>query len=193
VSNPAPDSAPVSSPSRSFGSRLIGALTLDAEAYRDAARDPRALVQAALVVLAGGAARGLGDFARNGFVGFAWGIAIGFVLWGVSALVVRAAGKSLLGRTPDVGALLRALGFAAAPLVGLALIAVVPAQIGAVVFVLAHAAAVLAAAVAVRDACETTAVRALLICLLALLLGLAAALVIGLLFAGGQATAPPPA
>lgn len=188
MSSADPAAAP-SPPRRSFAARLWAALLLEDEVFREVAHDPQALGQATAVVVLGGVARGIAMLPDEGGVGLVLGVGTGVVLWLVSALVVRGAGRMVLGRTPALDVLVRTLGFAAAPLVALALVAVLPSWAGTATYWLAHAAAVLAATIAVRDACETTAARALLVCVLALAAGFAVVLIALLLLFGGEATA----
>ena len=64
---------------RSFSRRLLGALRLDAWVYREVEADQGALAQAAVVVLHGGLARGIGAVGEEGLVGLVGGPLIGLL------------------------------------------------------------------------------------------------------------------
>lgn len=175
--------------SRPFVARLLRASTLDAATFGEIAAQPGTLAQAALIVAVGGAARGLAAFRVEGWLGLAGSVVAGLVFWAVVTIVVRGASGAVLGSRPASSGLASALGFAAAPLWALFVIPLLPSAIGGAVFSLAHLAASAAAVVAVREACDTTLGRALLICATALLVGIAVLFVIGLLLVRGESYA----
>ncbi len=170
----------------SFGARLLGAASLQAATLREVASRGGALPQAALVVGVAGAARGIAAFGVEGWLGLVGSVVAGFVFWVVVALVVQGAGGLVLGTRPARAALAGALGFAAAPLWALCVVPLLPMALGNAVFWISHFAAASAAVVAVREACDTTLGRALLICASALLVGFLVLFAIGLLFVGRE-------
>jgi Yip1 domain len=162
--------------------RFVRALRLDARAFRVVERDRPALAQAAGVVALGGLARGLFAFADEGLVGVVGSVLAGFVLWGVGSAVVGLVGSWLLGYRTGFRALAATLGFAAAPLVLLALGVLPLGGLGArIVWDGAHVLAMLAMVLAVREALETDSGRALLVSAAALGAGLVGLVLLTLL------------
>jgi hypothetical protein len=160
--------------------RWWGAARLDARVFTEVATDPSALAQAVLVVAVGGIARGVGAFSKEGWLGMAGSPAIGAVVWLVAAVLAWEIGARWTGARSDFPALLRALGFAAAPLVALALCAGLSGTPRTLWWIGVHLWATLAFGVAVRSALDVSPVRALVVCVSALgiavlLLALAAA------------------
>jgi len=160
--------------------RWWGAARLDARVFTEVATDPSALAQAVLVVAAGGIARGVGAFSEEGWLGIAGSLAIGVLVWLVAAVLAWGIGARWTEARSDFGALLRALGFAAAPLVALALCAGLSGTPRTLWWIGVHLWATLAFGVAVRSALDVSPVRALVVCVSALgiailLLALAAA------------------
>jgi hypothetical protein len=101
-----------------FGTRIFGALRLDAATYEDVEHDPSALGQATIVVVVAGAATGVAQMPDAPLAGLAVGAALGIVGWVLWACLVGLIGARWLAepRTEADGAeLLRTLGFAAAP------------------------------------------------------------------------------
>lgn len=167
--------------------RWWGAVRLDAKAFSEVAADPSALTQAAFVVAAGGIARGVAVFSEEGWLGIAGSPAMGAVVWLVAAVLAWEIGARWTGVRSDFAALLRALGFAAAPLVALVACAGLSGTPRTLWWIGAHLWATLAFAVAVRSALAVSPVRALLVCVSALgiavlLLALAAAVLFDIAF-----------
>ena len=173
---------------RSFSRRLLAALRFDARVYREAAADRGALAQAAVVVVLGGLARGIGAVGEEGVVGLVGSPLIGLLIWLASAAVVWAIGVRHFGYTSDYGELLRTLGFAAAPLLWLALCALPLGAAEAAVWLAAHALAVAALVLAVREALDVGLERALVVCALALLVSFVALFLLGILLVGRGAS-----
>ena len=71
---------PVETPHLSFARRIAGALRLAPEAFEDVESDPRALGQAAGVVVLAGLARGIGAFGREGAAGLIGSPAVAIVV-----------------------------------------------------------------------------------------------------------------
>jgi hypothetical protein len=148
--------------------RWGGAARLDARVFTEVAADPRALAQAALVVAAGGVARGIGAFSEDGWLGIAGSPAIGVVVWLVAAVLAWAIAAEWIGGRSDFPALLRALGFAAAPLIALGGCAWLSGWPRTLWWVGCHLWATLAFGIAVRSALDVSPVRALVVCASAL-------------------------
>jgi hypothetical protein len=165
--------SPVSA-SRSFGERLLGALRLDPAAFDEIEHDRGSLGQAAAVVALAGVATAIG---AGGGVGGAVGAVLGAILgWLISVGFVWLVGVFVLNHTSDYAELLRTLGFASAPQLLLVLrgIPVLGVLVGIAAFLWGLAAWV----VAVRQALDVTTGRAVVVCVLAVVVY--AACVVGL-------------
>jgi hypothetical protein len=171
-----------------FFRRLVGAALLDAATYEEVEADRTATSQALVVVVLSSLAAGIGARGSSGgsaaLAFFANASVIALLAWAAWALLTFEIGSRLLP-TPatrvDPGELLRTLGFAATP----GLIQVFGVLPGARVpaFVLAILWALAASVVAVKQALDYTSTgRALAVCGLGLILSLAAALAMGLVF-----------
>jgi hypothetical protein len=152
--------------------RWVGAARLRVEVFAEVGADPRALIQALLVVLAGGLGRGLGAVAEEGWLGLVGSPAVGVIVWLVAAVLVWGIAVEFLGHRSDFPTLVRVLGFAAAPLVTLSLCAVLPRGLSQVWWVAVHLWATLAFGKAAREALEISPVRALCVCVAALAIAL---------------------
>ncbi len=100
-----------------FGDRVLGALMLRTEAYEAVEGDEDATWQAALVVVLGALASGIGAL-EGGPRGLLVGIALALVGWAAYAYITYLIGTRLLPESAtraDWGELLRVLGFASAP------------------------------------------------------------------------------
>jgi hypothetical protein len=111
-----------------------------------------------------------------------------FVMWFAVAAAVTAIGVRIFHGRSSFGELLRTLGFAAAPLVVLAFCALPLGVIGTALSTLVHAAAIGALVVAVRQALDMDTTRALVVCAVAIGLGLALLFLLGILVMGRPAT-----
>jgi hypothetical protein len=167
---------------------MIGAAMLDSATYEEVEADAAATTQALVIVVlsslaAGIGARGaLGSSAALAF--FARASVIVLILWAGFALLTFEIGSRILP-TPetrtDVGELLRALGFAATP--GLIQVFGIFPGVKVPVFTVAIGWALAASVVAVRQALDYSSTRrAFAVCGLAVLLSVAFAVVLGLLF-----------
>lgn len=171
-----------------FIRRLVGAAMLDAATYEEVEADRAATPQALAVVVLSSLAAGIGAKGSTSGVAtlafFAGASVIALIAWAAFALVAFEIGARLLPTRDtrvDVGELLRTLGFAATP----GLIQVFGIVPGATVpvFTLAILWALVASVVAVRQALDyTSTARALAVCGLGLILSLAVAVILGLLF-----------
>lgn len=166
----------------SFGRRVLGALGLEARAFEDVERDAGALGQAGLLVLLAGLARGTGVLEREGLIGLLGSPVVAVVVWLVASLLIWGIGVRRFAYSSDYPELVRTLGFAAAPLLLLALSALPLGAFEPVLWVGAHAWASAALLVAVREALDVPMSRALVVCALALGVTLALFFAAGLLF-----------
>ena len=171
-----------------FFRRIFGAAMLDPETYEEVEADSSATPQAlAVVVFASAAAaigaKGLHDGPAT-LAFFATAGVIALLAWATWALVTFEIGARLLPTSDthvDPGELLRTLGFAAAPLMVLVLAAMPGARVP--VFTVATLWAIAASVVAVKQALDfTNTLRALAVSGLGMVLALALAVVLGLLF-----------
>ena len=151
-------------PRRSFGERLWGAIRLDATVYEEVEHTPDAMGQAAGVVALAVAAQTLGVPSSGGL---ASGLIGGFIGWALGTAVIWVIGVKILNHTSDYPELLRTLGFASAPQLLYAFLAL-PLGPGAPVLALAVTVLGLCAwVIAVRQALDVTTGRSIAICLLA--------------------------
>jgi hypothetical protein len=156
---------PIPASRRTFFERVIGALRLDARTFDEIEHDPGALGQAAGVVALGGVAAAIGAAGEGAG---AFGAVIGALVgWLISAGFVWLVGVVVMDHTSGYRELLRTLGFASAPQFLLLLrgIPVLGALIGLVAFGWGLAAWV----VAVRQALDVSTGRAVVVCVLAVL------------------------
>jgi hypothetical protein len=170
-----------------FFRRLVGAAMLDAATYEDVEADSSATTQALSVVVFSSLAAGIGAKGMSGpatLAFFASASIIALLTWAAWALVTFEIGSRLLP-TPethaDAGELLRTLGFAATP--GLIQVFGVLPGARAPVFAFAIVWALAASVVAVKQALDyTSTVRALVVCAVGLIMSLAVAIALGLVF-----------
>jgi len=171
-----------------FFRRLIGAATLDAATYEEVEADGTATAQALAVVVFSSLAAGIGARGMDGGTStlqfFASASVIALLTWAAWALVTFEIGSHILP-TPDTrvdpGELLRTLGFAATP--GLIQVFGVLPGARVPVFAIAIVWALAASVMAVRQALDyTSTTRAIAVCSIGLLLSLALAMVLGLVF-----------
>ena len=159
---------------RSFVERVLGALRLDAATFDEIEHDPRALGQAAGVVVLGGVAAAIGS-AGEGTGAF--GAVLGSILgWAISAGFIWLVGVFFMEHTSDYPELLRTLGFASAPQILLALRGI--PLLGGLIALAAFLWGLAAWVVAVRQALDVSTGRAVWVCVLAVLVN--AACIIGL-------------
>jgi hypothetical protein len=169
---------------RAFPARFVGALRADSSVYEEVEHDRSALWQAGVIVLLGGLARGIGAFSVEGWPGVVGSVVSGVVFWLVTALLLWGAGVRRLHANSDYLELLRTLGFAATPLVLLALGAVLPHPLQVTLSLAAHAWAVGLMVLALQVALDVSLQRALLTCALALLVVFLVMALFGLLLVG---------
>jgi hypothetical protein len=169
------------SPRRSFGERLVGAMKLDAAVYDEIEHDPTSMGQAAGVVVLAALATAIGGAGGPGAPGLVGGVIGSLLGWLASTAVVWLIGVRFMQHTSDYAELLRTLGFASAPRL-LAILGFIPI-FGFLVFLLAGILGLVAYVIAVRQALDVTTGRAILVCVLAYLVG--AAVLVGLLMLVG--------
>lgn len=167
---------------RSFGRRVLGALTLDASVYAEVEHDPPALWQASVIVAVAGLGRGLAARAADEPIGLVASIVVALAGWVIVTFLLWLVGVVLDHDTSSFFELLRTVGFAASPMLLLALAAVPLLSAAPAVLTikfLTHVAAGVALVVAAREALDVSTQRAIVICgVVVLTLALALAYVI---------------
>jgi Yip1 domain len=152
----------------SFQDRVIGAMRLRAATFEDVEHDASATSQAAIVVVAGAASRGLASISLGVSI-FLGGIVAALIGWVIGAAVVWVIGTKLLpskNTQADIGQVLRAVGFAQAPAI-LGILTIVPILGWVIAFVLAIW-TLAATVIAVRQAFEyDDTLRAVFVCVIA--------------------------
>jgi len=165
----------------SFLERVIGALRLDAAIYDEIEHDESSLGQAAGVVALAAVATAIGAAGRagGGAVGAVFGSLLG---WLISTAFIWVVGVYWMKHTSDYKELLRTLGFASAPNV-LAVLGGIPV-LGGIATLAAGLWSLAAFVVAARQALDVTTGRAVLVCVLAVLVNAACILGLVLLLGG---------
>lgn len=169
-----------------FLQRMIGALALDPAIYEEVEADPRATVQAFLIVLASSVAAGVGIPAGGSQIGssIVFFSIVALLTWAAWALLVFEIGTRLMpdqSTRSSVGELLRTLGFAATP--GLLRVLGFMPHVMLPVFVLTTVWMLAAMVVAVRQALDYRSTgKAVAVCVFGLVLSVTMAIVIGLVF-----------
>jgi hypothetical protein len=114
-------------PQRTLTERMVGAALLNGDVYEEVEHDSGATLQAALIVILGAIAAGIGALG-GGAPGLAVGIITALIGWGVYAYVAYWVGTNWF-RAPTTsatwGELLRTLGFANTPRI-LLVIGIIP-------------------------------------------------------------------
>jgi hypothetical protein len=169
--------------SRSFLERLVAALKLDPTVFEEVEHDESALPQAAAVVALAALARALMGAGVEGAGGMVSGLVAGFVGWLVATALVWFVGVRMFKHTSDFGELLRTLGFASAPQIALVLAVLPLGPLRALLMLAVFAFAIAAFVIAVRQALDVTTGRALIVCVLALILNVAVGFVLALVLA----------
>jgi Yip1-like protein len=170
----------------SFLQRLIGAAALDTAIYEEVEADPKAGVQAAVVVVLSSLAAGIGarGFSQNTVPNIALISIVALMAWACWALVIYEIGARVLPESQtsvDIGQLMRTIGFAATP--GLLRIFGFIPGVTIPAFVLATVWMLVAMIVAVRQALDYTSTgRAVAVCLIGWVLAGAFVYVLSLAF-----------
>jgi Yip1-like protein len=180
---------PTTTAPNSFLQRLIGAAALDAAIYEEVEADPKAGVQAAIIVVLSSLAAGIGvrGLGQNSLSNIVLSSIIALMAWACWALVTYQVGARLLPEpqtSADVGELMRTIGFASTP--GLLRIFGFIPGVTIPAFVVAWIWMLVAMIVAVRQALDyTSTARAVAVCVIGWALALA--FVLGLSLALGPA------
>lgn len=153
---------------RSFAERLLGAVKLDATVYEEVEHDPRAMGQAVAVVVLAAVAQGVGAAGHPG--GLVAGILSGIAGWLLGTAIIWLIGVRIMRHTSDYAELLRTLAFASAPSVLLAFGVLPIGPLRGLLAVAVWLLVLVAYVTAVRHALDVTTGRAVLVCLLAVLL-----------------------
>jgi hypothetical protein len=168
--------------------RILGAIRLDSAVYREIAADPRAMGQAAIIVVivsllsAIGSSAGTGSFITSLLGNWFAGIVVGWIGWAILTYFV---GKTFFGGRSSVAEMMRVLGFASAPLL-LGILRIIPC-LGWILFVVGAILSFLAGFIAVREAMELDTEKAILTVFISWVISLAISLAVTLLMGGGNA------
>jgi hypothetical protein len=153
-------------PRGSFADRLIRVCRLDASVFEEVEHDPTAMGQAAGVIALAALAQGIAALPVLGALGLVGAVIGAFLGWLAGTAVIWLIGVRILGHSSDYAELLRTLGFASVPQM-LMILGILPLgplhallQIGVGVLLL------IAYVVAVRQALDVTTGRAIVVCLL---------------------------
>lgn len=169
--------------------RMIGAATLDIKTYEEVEKDPEALTQALIVVVASAVAGGIGSLAVLGVRGLIWttvSALVGWVLWAGVIFIIGTKVMPEPTTRSDINELLRTIGFAASPGV-LRVLGIIPflgwvIGIGIAIWML------ITGVVAVRQALDYTSTgRAVVVCLIGWVVMMAVMFVLTPLFLAGGA------
>lgn len=175
-----------------FHERLWRAAQLDPTLYEEVENDPEALAQAMSVVVAASLAAGVGTGGEAGLLQVIVGTFASLASWVVWAFLTYLIGTKLLpgpNTEADVGQLLRATGFSAAP--GLVRVIGMIPQLRAVAFAGGAVWMLAAMVVAVRQALDYESTgRAIAVCVVSFLIQ---ALVLGIILWATLEQAPAPA
>ena len=158
------DGAPAAA-ARSFAERFIGALRLDGSVYEEVASDPGAIGQAAGVAASAALARGAVDLSMTASGQATFNTLYVLAIWPIVALLVWGVGH-LLRLPGEFGRILRATGFAMAPMVLIALGLVPNEWFGIVVSLVSLALFFGALVVGVREALRIDTGRSALVCVI---------------------------
>jgi|GEM_PF-724390 len=174
---------------RPFPDRVVAAIRLDATVYEEVEHDEEAMGQAFWVVVLAALAQGIGALQAPSvptLVGALFGLSlVGILGWVVGTAVIWMIGVKLMQCTSDFAELMRTIGFASAPKI-LMMFGVLP--LGPVSWVLAAGVSILsivATVIAVRQALDINTQRSVLVCVIAMLVGLAFAVALGTILGVG--------
>ena len=174
---------------RAFADRVIAAIRLDASVYEEVEHDEDAMGQAFWVVVLAALAQGIGALQAPSIpalAGALFGLSlVGILGWVVGTAVIWLIGVKLMQCTSDFAELMRTIGFASAPKI-LMMFGVLP--LGPASWLLAAVVSILsivATVIAVRQALDVTTQRSVLVCAVAMLVGLAVAVTLGTILGVG--------
>ena len=174
---------------RLLGSRLWSALSFDPSLYEEVEKVPRALWQAAGIVVAAGAARGVSPMFEAGWAPIAGHCVAGLLIWLVCSSLVWNVAHRIFGFSEGFFELARVYGFASVPLVGLWLTALPIGGSSLWLSVALHGLALISVVIATRAALSISMLRALAICVLSVSAGALLLFILGLFLAGSPAAA----
>ena len=167
---------------------MLGALRFEPRVYAAVAERPGALYEAAAAVVLAGVARGVGAWPKEGWLGVVGGVVVGVLLWLVAALLIWAVTSVMIRRRPAFAPVLRTLGLAATPMLGLALSGL--PLVGRAFWVVSHLMATAAAVLAVREGERVTTRQAASICVIAVFFGLVLSTALGADLPADSSTRP---
>jgi hypothetical protein len=165
----------------SFGNRIVRVLSLESDVFGEVAADTQATGQAILVVIGVALAQGLGEPRGSGSAGWLLGIADACLRWLLWSLSIHVAARGV-GIASDLGALVRALGFASAPL-ALGVLAGLP-WLGGLFWAAKWILAVSAFVLAVRRVLAVETGQAVVLCVVGLVVAALLAVPAGWLYPG---------
>lgn len=168
-------------PSGSIVDRMRGAAMLDVATYEEVENDLNATGQAAIVVVIGAIAAGIGAWSHGG-AGIIANVVGSLVGWAVSTWLAYFVGTRFFNSTAAWGEVLRTMGFASAPKV-LSVLAIIPV-LGPLVLLVIGIWVAVAEFVALRQALDIDSVKTffvVLICIIpSALIGMAIAGMFGI-------------
>lgn len=170
--------------------RILRAIRLDPDVYREIAEDENALSEAAIIVLVVTFLSALGTaFISDSFfvsliVSWLTSVVIGWIGWAVLTYFV---GVNLFGGRSSIAEMLRVLGYATAPRL-LGIFGFIPC-VGWLASLAGAILALIAGVIAVRESMEFDTGKAVLTVLIAWVIAFAITFAISLLIGGGAALA----
>jgi len=175
----------------SFQDRVVGAIRLQAATFEEVEHDTTAMSQAGLVVLGAAVAGAIGalQYGFFGVGGLVLGIVFALIGWAIGAAVIWIVGTRLLpgkNTQADYQEVLRTVGFAQAPGL-LAVLGIIP-YLGSLIRVVVSIWTLVALVIAVRQALDyDDTIKAVIVCVIAWAIMLAATLMVGVLGLGAAA------
>jgi hypothetical protein len=176
---------------RPFPDRVVAALRLDATVFEEVEHDEEAMGQAFWVVVLAALAQGLGAIQAPSIpslIGALFGLSlVGILGWVIGTAVIWLIGVKLMQCTSDFAELMRTIGFASAPKI-LMMFGVLPMGWWGTMMlaILVSILSIVATVIAVRQALDVPTGRAVLVCVIAAIVGFAFAVTIGTLLGVGM-------
>ena len=170
---------------QSFSERMIGAARIDRPTYEEVEHDTSATSQAALIVVVAAIAGAIGG-AGHGWNGVVAGLLGALLGWVVSSAFIYLVGAKLIPSPQteaDLGQVLRTQGFAAVPTF-LLIFGGIPV-LGGIVALVAGIWYIITRIVGIQSALEASAVRAIGIAILAVILQWIVLGILGVIFGVG--------
>ena len=168
--------------------RILRAIRLDPNVYREIAEDENALTEAAIIVIVVTFLSALGTaIASEGFLGpllinWLMSVVVGWIGWAVLTYFV---GANLFGGRSSVPEMLRVLGYATAPRL-LGILGFIPC-LGWLASLIGAILALIAGVIAVRESMEFDTGKAVLTVVIAWAIAFAITFGVGLVVGGGAA------